>query len=368
MPAVGSLFAGMLALLFVGYLLKANADVSRVMVLVSTAAAAMLLAVGRLGYARFATARFGGAPMCRVLILDGVAAAAAPGMHVVEAADAGLVPDVTDPMMLDRLGRFLKGADKVIIACPPERRVAWSMAMKGTNVRGELIMPEVATIGPIGTSRFGADTTLIVSAGTLGTRQRAMKRLLDLGLAAGALAFLAPLLLVVAVLIRLDSPGPALFVQHRLGRGNRLFAMYKFRSMRADLCDARGDRSTGREDDRITRIGRFIRATSIDELPQLLNILKGDMSFVGPRPHALGSLAGDQLFWEIDKRYWHRHASKPGLTGLAQVRGFRGATHRRSDLVARLQADLEYLNDWTILRDISILFATLKVVVHKNAY
>jgi lipopolysaccharide/colanic/teichoic acid biosynthesis glycosyltransferase len=97
-------------------------------------------------------------------------------------------------------------------------------------------------------------------------------------------------------------------------------------------------------------------------------VLKGDMSFVGPRPHALGSLAGDQLFWEIDQRYWHRHASKPGITGLAQVRGFRGATHLRSDLVDRLQADPDYLNGCSIWRDISILFSTVKVVFHKNAY
>ena len=118
----------------------------------------------------------------------------------------------------------------------------------------------------------------------------------------------------------------------------------------------------------MTRIGRFIRATSIDELPQLFNILRGDMSFVGPRPHAIGSLAGDQLFWEVDQRYHHRHVCKPGLTGLAQVRGFRGATHRREDLINRLRADLEYVNGWSLMRDIMILFATLKVVVHRNAF
>ena len=92
------------------------------------------------------------------------------------------------------------------------------------------------------------------------------------------------------------------------------------------------------------------------------------MSFVGPRPHALGSLAGDQLFWEVDPRYLDRHACKPGLTGLAQIRGFRGATHRREDLVKRLHADLEYLNGWSVLRDLSILLATVRVMVHRNAF
>ena len=118
----------------------------------------------------------------------------------------------------------------------------------------------------------------------------------------------------------------------------------------------------------MTRVGRFIRATSLDELPQLFNVLAGDMSLVGPRPHALGSLAGLELFWDVDQRYWHRHALKPGITGLAQVRGFRGATLQRDDLVNRLQADLEYFEGWSIWRDIGIMLATFRVVVHRNAY
>jgi len=144
--------------------------------------------------------------------------------------------------------------------------------------------------------------------------------------------------------------------------------MYKFRSMRNDLTDLRGDRSASRDDDRITRVGHFIRRTSLDELPQVLNVLLGSMSLVGPRPHALGSLAGDALFWEVDERYWHRHALKPGITGLAQVRGFRGATHRRSDLTQRLQSDLEYMAGWSIWRDAAILLSTIRVVIHSNAY
>ena len=117
-----------------------------------------------------------------------------------------------------------------------------------------------------------------------------------------------------------------------------------------------------------TRVGRWIRATSIDELPQLANVVVGDMSLVGPRPHALGSQAGAKLFWEVDDRYWQRHSLKPGLTGLAQVRGFRGATGEENDLTSRLQSDLEYLEGWTIWRDLAILFATLRVLVHRNAY
>jgi len=177
-----------------------------------------------------------------------------------------------------------------------------------------------------------------------------------------------PLMGLVALAIRIDSPGPILFAQSRVGRGNRLFKMYKFRSMFVDRSDRDGERSTGRDDDRVTRVGRLIRATSLDELPQLFNVLSGAMSIVGPRPHALGSRAEDRLFWDIDPSYWHRHAVKPGLTGLAQVRGYRGATERQEDLKNRLQADLEYLSGWTIWRDIKIIAATFRVLVHRNAF
>ena len=138
--------------------------------------------------------------------------------------------------------------------------------------------------------------------------------------------------------------------------------------MYANSGDLYGDRSASRDDDRVTRVGRFIRKTSIDELPQLLNVLRGDMSLVGPRPHALGSLAGNDLFWQASKQYWLRHALKPGITGLAQIRGFRGATQNVDDLEQRVRCDLEYLTNWSIGHDLMILLKTLRVVVHKNAY
>jgi lipopolysaccharide/colanic/teichoic acid biosynthesis glycosyltransferase len=132
--------------------------------------------------------------------------------------------------------------------------------------------------------------------------------------------------------------------------------------------DLAGTRSVSRDDDRITLVGRFIRRTSIDELPQLINVLRGDMSIVGPRPHAIGSLAGNKQFWEVDPRYLLRHSLKPGLTGLAQMRGFRGATDTEADLRQRLQADLEYLDGWTILRDVRIILGTIRVLVHHRAF
>jgi lipopolysaccharide/colanic/teichoic acid biosynthesis glycosyltransferase len=159
-----------------------------------------------------------------------------------------------------------------------------------------------------------------------------------------------------------------LFRQKRVGRRNQMFAIYKLRTMKVERADGDGHRSASKDDDRVTRIGRILRRTSIDELPQLFNVLKGEMSLVGPRPHAIGSLAGDKLFWEVDPRYWQRHSLRPGLTGLAQVRGLRGATHEEVDLTSRLQADLEYISGWTIWRDIRILFATSMVMLHDRAF
>jgi lipopolysaccharide/colanic/teichoic acid biosynthesis glycosyltransferase len=138
--------------------------------------------------------------------------------------------------------------------------------------------------------------------------------------------------------------------------------------MAAAQTDTYGNVSTRRNDPRVTRVGGFLRRTSIDELPQLFNVLLGSMSIVGPRPHALGSLAGEQLFWHIDERYWHRHVLKPGITGLAQVKGLRGATHTREDLTSRLQADLQYISGWSLWRDISIVARTVRVLVHPQAY
>ena len=147
-----------------------------------------------------------------------------------------------------------------------------------------------------------------------------------------------------------------------------LFHIYKFRSMSVEQCDPTGEISTMKDDDRITRVGRFIRMTSIDELPQLFNVVEGSMSLVGPRPHALGSKANSKLFWEIDRNYWLRHATIPGLTGLAQVRGFRGATLEQADLENRLAADLEYIQRWSLGLDLIILARTFGVVFHRNAY
>lgn len=366
--AFANLLTAFLVTIFVAFLLKEVSPISRLSAAFSFVCSAALLLLTRSLIGTWSERVFRGAALSRMLIIDGVNIPLPDGLKIVSSEPVESTETTIHPLALDRLARQLKGIDEVYVACPPSRRANWAMVLKGTSVQAQLLVPELDTIGVIGNKHFAGIASVLVSAGGLKLRERILKRMLDLLIAVPALLFLAPLLLVVAILVKLDSRGPALFVQTRVGKGNHLFAMYKFRSMRQSACDSDGNVSTARDDDRVTRIGKFIRATSIDELPQLLNILRGDMSFVGPRPHAMGSLAGDQLFWEIDQRYHHRHVCKPGLTGLAQVRGFRGATHRREDLVNRLDADLEYVNGWSLMRDVMILFATLKVVVHRNAF
>lgn len=228
-------------------------------------------------------------------------------------------------------------------------------------------MREIGALGVIQRAEINT-TTLLVSAGPLGLRARAAKRLLDVAVSIAALIVAVPILAVAAAAIKLEDGGPILFRQNRVGRRNQLFSIYKLRTMKVDRADGDGRRSASKDDDRVTRVGRWLRRTSIDELPQLFNVLKGDMSLVGPRPHATGSLAGEKLFWEVDQRYWQRHSLRTGLTGLAQIRGFRGATDHEDDLSSRLQSDLEYINGWTILRDVRILLATAMVLLHDRAF
>ena len=354
--------------IFIQFLTMPKADFSRGTFNGGALLAMALLAWLRVQMRSFVTWRCGDRVINELVIDDG-----GPQMHVdgairISAAAMGLRPNLNDPYMLDRIGLVLRNIDRVIVSCPSDRRLDWAMMLKGANVDGEVLDDEVAQLGAQGARSVGNHGLLLVSAGPLGLHQRALKRLFDVAFAGSAILALLPLLITVALAIKLQDNGPVLFVQRRMGRGNRFFNMYKFRSMTTALCDKDGNVSASKDDQRITPVGRFIRSTSIDELPQLFNVLLGDMSLVGPRPHATGSLAGEKLFWEVDRRYWQRHCLKPGLSGLAQVRGYRGATDRESDLVNRLQSDLEYLEGWTIGRDIKILLLTLRVLVHDRAF
>lgn len=366
--ALGALALGGALLLFVTFYTKSTAQFSRVVFTGGFLASAMLIAASRVGQGRL-IGRSWGSSVINLLHID----AGGPPVTIrhairLDAAEQRLMPDIDDPEALDRVGRFLLNMDRVVVSCGVEHREAWAYVLRASGVRGELVTDRLNELQPIGLAVENGWRALIVSTGPLGMRQRVLKRGFDFVLALGGLVALSPLMLIVALLIKLEDGGPVFFVQRRLGRGNRFFGMYKFRSMKVQKADSDGARSASREDDRVTRVGRFIRRTSIDELPQLANVVRGEMSMVGPRPHAIGSYAGDKLFWRIDATYWHRHALKPGVTGLAQIRGYRGATALESDLQNRLDADLEYIRTWTPWGDALIVLKTLGVLVHRQAF
>ena len=193
-----------------------------------------------------------------------------------------------------------------------------------------------------------------------------LKRIEDLTLGIGALIVLSPLLLLIAILIKIDSPGPVFFRQARLGFNNQRFDIYKFRSMYHRDIPEKRVKQASRGDPRITRIGRFIRRTSIDELPQLFNVIGGSMSLVGPRPHALSH---NEEFEEKVRGYMARHRVKPGITGWAQVNGLRGETDTLEKITARTEHDIYYTDNWSLMFDFRILMLTVvSVLFHKEAY
>lgn len=183
------------------------------------------------------------------------------------------------------------------------------------------------------------------------------------------LLFLGPLMLLIALAIKLDSPGPVFFKQKRRGFNDQLIEVWKFRTMHTKMEDPHCDVQTTKSDPRITRIGRFLRRWSLDELPQLFNVLSGDMSIVGPRPHALGTKAQGQLFWEVVDRYAARHRVKPGITGWAQVNGWRGETDTIEKIRNRVDHDFYYIDNWSIRLDLLIIARTAFVLLRdRNAY
>ncbi|MGV1847131.1 sugar transferase [Rhizobium sp. L80/93] len=186
-----------------------------------------------------------------------------------------------------------------------------------------------------------------------------LKRLLDVIISLLALIVLIPLLIGIALAICIEDRGPPLFSQIRWGRNDTKIRVFKFRSMSCELGDPTGVKQTVADDPRVTRVGRLLRKTNLDELPQLWNVLKGDMSLVGPRCHAVGMLAAGLRYEELVPRYHERHSVRPGLTGLAQMRGLRGPTERPSKARARIHADLFYVKNFSLGLDARIIVGTV---------
>jgi len=223
----------------------------------------------------------------------------------------------------------------------------------------------VSELFKLSSHSIGDTVTIELQHGPRTLAQRFVKRTVDLVLASTALLVLFPLLFCVAAAIKLDSSGPIIFRQWRRGFNGRPFQIFKFRTM---LVQEDGDVvvAAQRHDHRVTRVGNFLRRGSIDELPQLFNVLQGSMSLVGPRPHAL---AHDNEFEKLLDNYAYRHHVKPGLTGWAQVNGYRGELRTIADIEQRVKYDLWYIDNWRLALDLKILvMTTIKILDGKNAY
>lgn len=297
-----------------------------------------------------------------IKLLEREIADGAAGAHV----SAKLVVDGDDFSRADT-GEVLSGAIENARALGIE-----DVIIAGTWYRGDFIehavaafslLPVVIHLGAGGlvsrfkharVSRFGRATTLSLTREPLGPFQRASKRAFDLAVASLALILLAPLLALVACLIKLDSKGPVFFRQRRRGYNLVEFRMWKFRTM-TTLEDGENVQQATEGDARVTRVGRILRKTSIDELPQLINVLAGHMSIVGPRPHAV---AHDRFFEKRIEKYPRRLNVKPGITGWAQVNGLRGATETDNCMRQRLDHDLYYIDNWSLLFDVYIVLLT----------
>ena len=203
----------------------------------------------------------------------------------------------------------------------------------------------------------------------LSASEQVTKRIFDASISLALLIFLAPLMLLTAFLIKLESRGPVLFKQKRYGFGKEIIYVYKFRSMYHEMSDQLADKLTERDDPRVTKVGAFIRRFSIDELPQLLNVLRGEMSMVGPRPNPLNAKAGGELYDRVVDNFYTRYRVLPGITGWAQVNGLRGNTDTKEKLVRRVEYDLYYIQNWSFWLDLKIVLLTpLASLEGENAF
>lgn len=228
-------------------------------------------------------------------------------------------------------------------------------------------VPDIFTLNLINhnVKELGGIPVIAMSETPLRGRMLLIKAIEDRLLAGLALILLSPIMLATAVAIKLNSPGPVFFKQDRTGWDGRVFKIFKFRSMRVHPVESGVVKQATKDDPRVTEIGRFIRRTSIDELPQLMNVIIGDMSLVGPRPHAVQH---NDFYSSKISAYLARHRIKPGITGLAQVRGFRGETEDLDLMAERVTSDIEYINNWSLALDLSILFRTAFTLLDDRAY
>jgi Undecaprenyl-phosphate glucose phosphotransferase len=282
-----------------------------------------------------------------------------------------LVQNSSDTKTLELVANFIRrnNTAEILLALP------WSDVARIELIRDQIKMlpvsakllpdTQIRTLTNYASSAHQRIVSLEIQRAPLSAIERVVKRAVDLSIGVLALIFFTPIMALTALAIKFDGNGPIFFLQSRRGFNGRQFVMFKFRTM---TVQENGDviRQATRNDPRVTRIGKLLRAASIDELPQLLNVLQGEMSLVGPRPHAL---AHDNYFENLLQDYAFRHHVKPGMTGWAQVNGLRGATPSVDLIARRVKMDLWYINNWSLWLDIQILIKTLFEVLRKrNAF
>ena len=267
--------------------------------------------------------------------------------------------------------RMTPYVDKIVLALDPkaEARVRELTARLST-------LPNEVTllVDPVDAFERGAALDRLARAplasldGPIDDDRRAFnKRIQDLVIGTVALMLLSPVIALTALAIRLDSPGPIFFRQRRHGFNHEEIVVWKFRSMRHEAADATASRQVTADDDRVTRVGRFIRKTSLDELPQLFNVLRGEMSLVGPRPHAIGMKTGQVESARLVAEYAHRHRMKPGMTGWAAIKGSRGPLHTAAEVRTRVRLDIEYIERQSLWLDLWIMLVTVPVLLGDRA-
>ena len=284
-------------------------------------------------------------------------------------ADLPMLGDLSKLCELARQGEI----DQVLISGPqftPKRLEQIVEGLSEVCVDVSLIPPQAIELSPnYRVNLLGTVPVLTLWQRPFRDMNQVVKRAEDLVLSALALIVLSPVLLVSALLIRLTSPGPAMFIQPRVGFNNETINVFKFRSMYTNMADVGARRTTTRNDPRVTPVGRILRRFSIDELPQLLNVFQGSMSLVGPRPHGTEMMVGDRFYHEAVRGYAGRHRVKPGITGYAQVKGLRGEVRTIERAKRRIELDKHYVDNWSFWLDIWILFATVRAVLFdRDAY
>ncbi len=263
--------------------------------------------------------------------------------------------------------------DLIIVALPLAAETRLTEVAKRLSVLpADIKMPARATtlrFSPRTYSHVGSVAMIDLYDRPLADWGTISKWLFDKFVGTIALVLLAPLMAAVAIAVKLNSRGPVLFRQKRYGFNNELIEVFKFRSMYTDRCDAAAVKLVTKDDPRVTNVGRIIRKTSLDELPQLFNVFLGDLSLVGPRPHAVQAKAGTQLYDEVVDGYFARHKVKPGITGWAQINGWRGETDTEEKIQKRVEHDLYYIENWSVFFDLYILLKTPgSLLKTENAY